>query len=112
MPYINIRMTKDTTKDEKLAIKADCGKAIELFPGKSESWLMVDITNNENMFFQGKEGNCAFIEVKIFGTVSPAASEKFTAAMCDIMNKYGIPANRVYVRYEGGTDWGWNGSNF
>jgi len=112
MPYINIRTTKKMTEAEVLSVKAECGKAIALFPGKSESWLMVDISSNEDMFFKGIKGDCAFVEVKIFGDVSPASAEKFTAGMCRIMSNVGIPADRTYVRYEGGTSWGWNGSNF
>ena len=36
-----------------------------------------------------------------------------TAEICRIMNdELGIPADKVYVKYQGVSDWGWNGRNF
>lgn len=112
MPFVNVKMTKKLAENEKTALKTEIGKAIAIFPGKSESWLMCGIEDGKDMYFQGKAGNCAFIEVKLFGAVQPAASDSFTAKMCEIMDSFDIPSDRVYVRYEGGQLWGWNGGNF
>lgn len=112
MPFVNVKLTEKLAPEMKTALKADLGRAIALFPGKSESWLMCNIEDGKDMFFQGKPGDCAFVEVKLFGSVQAAASDKFTAEMCRLLEGFGIPANRVYVRYEGGELWGWNGSNF
>ena len=112
MPFVNVKLSKKLAPEAKTELKADLGNAIALFPGKSESWLMCNIEDEKDMFFQGKAGDCAFVEVKLFGSVSESASDRFTAEMCRLMGNFGIPANRVYVRYEGGDLWGWNGSNF
>lgn len=112
MPFINVKTNKTLTAENKVELKADLGEAIALFPGKSESWLMCEIEDGKSMFFGGSDKPCVFAEVKIFGSVNDASSEKFTAKFCDIMANFGISADRVYVRYEGGTDWGWNNSNF
>lgn len=112
MPFIDVKLTKTLVPEKKDELKAQLGSAIALFPGKSESWLMCNIDDGKAMYFQGKGGDCAFVEVKLFGAVSAGAADKFTAEMCNIMEKYGIPSERVYVRYEGGESWGWNGSNF
>ena len=112
MPYINVKASKTFTPEEKIELKKACGKAIECFRGKTESWLMVDISSNEDMYFRGEKGDCAFIEVKVFGNPSSAECEAFTAEITEVMKKHSIPAERLYVRYEGGTLWGWNGSDF
>ena len=89
-------------------------KAISLFPGKTESWLMCNIEADKNMYLAGDNSDdCAFLEVKLFGNVDKAAADKFTAEICAYLNEsLSVSPDRVYVRYEGGTDWGWNGSNF
>ena len=112
MPFINVKLTEKLTPADKDAVKAELGRLITVFPGKSESWLMCDIEDAQDMYFQGRGGSCAFAEVKLFGGVSAPSSDKFTAGLCELMKKYGIPSDRVYVRYAGGENWGWNGSNF
>lgn len=112
MPFIDVKTTKKLADSEILAIKAELGEMISLFPGKSESWLMCCVSGGQNMFFKGSDEDCVFAEVKIFGGIDSSSAEKFTAAFCKLFAKYGVSPSRAYVRYEGGTDWGWNGGNF
>lgn len=112
MPFIDARISKKLTDEEIINLKADLGKAIAVFPGKSESWLMVNIEDGKKMFFKGSDEDCAFAEVKLFGSADASFSDKFTARFCDFMENLGISPDRVYVRYEGGNLWGWNGANF
>ena len=36
-----------------------------------------------------------------------------TGKVCGILNDtLGIPGDKVYVTYQGFSDWGWNGRNF
>ena len=112
MPYIDVK-TNAKLQDKQIEdIKAELGKAITVFPGKSETWLMCGLSQVDNMFFQGNGDVCAFVEVKLFGSVDESASSDFTRIICDVLAEHGIPASRVYVRYEGGTQWGWNNGNF
>ena len=46
MPYINLKTTTKVTEEKAEILKAKFGKAIESFPGKTESWLMVGIEDN------------------------------------------------------------------
>ena len=112
MPFITSKTNVKLTKENIISLKDFYGDAISFFPGKSESWLMCEIEEGKYMFFQGSEAPCAFVEIKLFGSVDKASSEKFTSAVCKKFTALGVPADRVYVRFEGGTDWGWNGSNF
>ncbi len=114
MPFIDVSVSKKLTPDIETAIKAALGDAIALFPGKSEAWLMCRISDGEHMWFKGtNDGDSAFVEVKLLGSVDPAGAERFTARMCEILEKeVGIAPSRTYVRYTGGGDWGWNGGNF
>lgn len=114
MPYIDVKITKSITDSEKIAIKTELGNAIKLFPGKSEEWLMCNIEDKRAMWFQGNNNkDYAFVEVKLFGDIDKAASQRFTAELCDYFSsELSISPTEVYIRYECGTDWGWNGNNF
>ncbi len=114
MPFIDVKLTKKVNDAEAEAIKSELGKMIEVFPGKSENWLMCCIDGDKKIYFRGDASeDSAFIEVKLFGGVNPDSADKFTALICDFFkNTLNIDSSRVYVRFEGGNDWGWNGSNF
>lgn len=112
MPFINIKTSVHLSDGDVTSLKSELGQLISVFPGKSESWLMCEIESGRKLFFQGSDAPCAFAEVKLFGAVSDSASENFTKKLCSVLEKYNIEPGRVYVRYEGGTSWGWNGSNF
>ena len=114
MPYIDIKLTKSISDADTTKLKAQLGEMIEAFPGKSESWLMCNISDNQKIWFKGDNStDSAFAEVKLFGAVNSECADKFTALLCEYLeSNLSIPSSRIYVRFEGGTDWGWNGSNF
>ncbi len=114
MPYIKLSPTAPVNGPTAEAIKADLGKAIECFPGKTERWLMVEIAPDRQIWFAGKnDSDAAMVDVALLGDVQPAASERMTAEICRILQtRRGIAPDRVYVKYGGYANWGWNGANF
>lgn len=114
MPCIETKVNVKIPKEKEEAIKAKYGKAIELIPGKSESWLMVTFEDEAKMYFKGSnDGGIAFVEVKLFGKASADAYSKLTGAITDILNEeLGISPSKIYVKYEEVANWGWNGNNF
>ena len=114
MPFINSKISIKITSEEKDIIKTKLGSAIELIPGKSEDWLMVGFEDECSLYFKGKASEkIAFIEVKIFGTTSKEAYSMLTSEICNIYNDVlGIPKDKIYVKYEEVSNWGWNGNNF
>lgn len=114
MPFINSKVSVTLTKKQKEELKTELGKAITLIPGKSESWLMLGFEDNYCLYFKGEAfEKIAFVEVKIFGTTTSDAYDKLTAAICDIFNKVlGIDSDKIYVKYEEVSHWGYNGFNF
>ena len=112
MPYIHARINREYDAAAADAFKSEMGKAITVFPGKSESWLMVGIEKCD-LRFAGNDAPAAMVEISLFGRVESAAAGKMTAKVCDSMEKYfGIAADRVYVKYTPVEEWGWNGSDF
>ena len=113
MPFIDVKLSKKITNDEKEKLKTELGKSIKILH-KPESYLMVGICDNYDLYFAGnKLENGAFVAISIFGNVNSDCSESMTSAVCDILNKqFNIAGSDVYVTYSGIADWGWNGSNF
>lgn len=113
MPFINVKTNTTVNKDKERAVKSALGQAITVIPGKSESWLMVEIEADKTIYFKGNDAPAAMVEVSVFGSANSAAFNKLTAAICTILNEnLGIDQSRIYVKYEATSDWGWNGSNF
>ncbi len=112
MPFINVKTNINI--NDKDSVKAELGKLIEIIPGKSEAWLMVNIEDNENLYFKGdKNTPNLFVEVKIYGNVSNSILDKFTQEATKSFNKLlGINPSRIYIKYELVENWGWNGNNF
>lgn len=112
MPFINVR-TNNNLSDSKEIIKSELGKAITAIPGKSEGWLMVEISDNLDMYFKGTDEPCAMFEVAIFGKASDNAYDDLTRRLCFVSEKYlGVSPDRTYVKYTEIEHWGYNNFNF
>lgn len=114
MPFINSKVSVKLTEDKKENIKRQLGDAITIIPGKSERWLMVGFEDCCELYFQGNnDAPSAFVEVKIFGKASHDCYNRLTGKICSILqSELGIQPDRIYVKYEEVSEWGWNGSNF
>lgn len=114
MPCIETKVNVKISKEKEEIIKNKLGKAIELIPGKSESWLMLSFEDQCKLYFKGtNEPGIAFVEVKLFGSANKNAYAKLTSVITNILNEeLNISADRIYIKYEEIEYWGWNGSNF
>ena len=114
MPFINTKVNTVISKESELVLKEKLGEAISIIPGKSEQWLMLGFEDNARLYFRGNgEDKMAFVEVKVFGGENKAACNELTARICEIYNDVlGIDKDKIYVKYETISNWGWNGGNF
>lgn len=114
MPYINLKTTKKVSPEKCESLKTAFGKAIECFPGKTEAWLMVGIEDGAKLWFKGDASkDSAIVDVDLLGSVSKDGSSAMTKEMCNILcEELGISPDRIYIKYTGFADWGWNGNNF
>ena len=113
MPFIDARLTMPAEAEIKEKLKTEFGKTMSII-GKPETYLMVGITDNYDLWMGGKKlDKGAYVSVSLLGNASGEAYEKMTAAICEILNReLGIPVSGIYVTYHPVSDWGWNGSNF
>ena len=114
MPFINSKVNVKTTLKQRQDIKERLGKAISIIPGKSESWLMLDLEDDQNMYFRGDNKEpIAFVSVNMYGSPAPLAFEKMTAEITEIFGDVlGVKPDHMYIKYAASMDWGWNGGNF
>ncbi|MCQ2463848.1 MAG: phenylpyruvate tautomerase MIF-related protein, partial [Clostridia bacterium] len=73
-----------------------------------------NLEDNCRLWFKGhRDGQTAYVEVSLFGSASDSQYERMTGAITEIIgSELSIPANRIYVKYEEASTWGWSGSNF
>ncbi len=113
MPYIEIKTNVSVTDDKIKTINALLGSEIELLPGKSEKWLMNCIAGESKMSFAGDPSPCAIAEVSLFGKASADAYDALTASLCEKLSEaLSVPTDRIYIKYEEVSTWGWNCENF
>lgn len=112
MPFIEVK-TNQNLSETKTIIKSELGRAITAIPGKTESWLMVEIKDKLDMYFQGSDEPCAMFEIAIFGKASDDAYDDLTKRICAVSEKYlGVSPDRTYVKYSEIDHWGYNNFNF
>ena len=114
MPFIETKTSVAVSKEQLVALKEAFAKAIEIIPGKSEQWLMLNTVGDCNMSFRGDmDTPCAMIKVEIFGKAKDGEYDRLTEEICRVASEIlAIPSDRIYVRYEEVYHWGYDGFNF
>ena len=113
MPFLSLKTNQNISEEGKIALKKEFGKLISILPGKSESWLMVQISDKKDMFFKGSSEPCVMIHLDIYGGANSASLEEFTSKATSYVSKVlKIDPSRIYLSYFETSKWGYNGSNF
>lgn len=113
MPFINTNTNVKISDEKRKILKSKLGSAIELL-GKSENWLMLSFDDECQMYFKGEDNfPMAFVDISVFGKSEDDACENMTRELCRIFNEVlGISPDKLYVKYSGTNQWGWNNMNF
>lgn len=113
MPYIEIKTNTEVKPAAVNALNSVFHLIIGQIPGKTEAKLMFSVEGGLDMFFAGSDSPCAIATVSLFGASTREAYDEFTASLTEyIQNIFGIPASRIYVKYEEVSTWGRGGKNF
>ena len=114
MPFIETKTTLPLTEEKIYALKNAYGKDIEIIPGKTEEWLMLNFTGDCKMAFRGDDTKpTAMIEVSILGKATRDTYDKLTNKLCkDVSEILGVSPDRIYIKYSEHSVWGYDGINF
>lgn len=111
MPYIAINTSKPLSEAQKDELKTALGEKITVIPGKSESRLMVDISDNHTMYLAGEKRELAYVDVKCYGATEFENQKAFTEVVFEIVQRVtGLPQNGIYLTYSEFANWGTLGS--
>jgi len=113
MPYIEVKTNKHVSDELAHRISNAMDRLITILPGKTKDWLMTEVKGDCHLTFGGSDAPCILVNVSLFGKSTPEAYEKLTAAICDELRwTLDIVEERMYVKYEEVSTWGWNRTNF
>ena len=74
---------------------------------------MLGFEGDCGLWFKGSDAPAAIAEVKLYGRASSSAYNALTGKLTEIISDVlGVPAGRIYVKYEEVEYWGLGGSNF
>ncbi|MBR1693731.1 MAG: hypothetical protein IJ711_13310 [Lachnospiraceae bacterium] len=111
MPFIKSKISIPLSKEQETELKTRMGQAIELIPGKSEEYLLLEFEDNCHLWLRGRNDEpIVYIEAAIFGNEPHYGYDSFTAEITHIFSEllHTKPEN-IYVKYEDITAWGVRG---
>ena len=113
MPYIHTTVSTPIPAETQKQLAKKLGEAITLISGKTERWLMLNFTENAPLYFNGSDAPAAMVEVELLGSADNTEYDALTGKLCRLVSEQlAIPSDRIYVKYEEITHWGWNNANF
>jgi phenylpyruvate tautomerase PptA (4-oxalocrotonate tautomerase family) len=113
MPFIRTNTNVAVSAETAGRLSEQLGAAIRLIPGKTESWLMLEVNGGKQMFFAGSDAPLVLAEVTIYGHADDKAYDALTGKLTEIYAEtLAVSPDRIYVKYAETDHWGWNGSNF
>lgn len=108
MPFIDVHFSGAITPAQETALKEGLGQAIALIPGKTETSLMMQFTDNCRLWLGGRqEGPIAFVNVMLYGSSTKDAYQRFSGTAIPLLEKE-LGAKKVYLKFEEVPNWFWN----
>ncbi|MBN4076716.1 hypothetical protein JYT48_00405 [Mariprofundus ferrooxydans] len=104
----NIKVT------DKTAFLSRCSAQVAVALAKSESYVMIKLSDQQPMLFAGSDAPLAFLELKSLG-LSTAQTASLSAELCAFMHaELGIDSARIYIEFTAPERamFGWKGGTF
>ena len=98
MPFIKVKTSCPITNEQEVRIKSLMGKAIELVPGKSEEYLLLEFEDNCRLWLRGHNDEpIAYIEAAIFASESHRGFNTLTSELTKIFEEIlNIQKDHIY----------------
>ena len=112
MPCLLLQTNVDVA--DKIAFITRCSSLLAKALGKPESYVMINVSDNNPMLFAGSAAPLAYLELKSLGLNSAQAPE-LSAKLCNFMHhELGIDSARIYIEFAAPERamFGWKGGTF
>ncbi|MBQ8037819.1 MAG: hypothetical protein IJ268_12580 [Proteobacteria bacterium] len=102
MPFFILKTNQTIDDETATEIKTAFGKAIELVPGKSEQYLLLEIQDRCKIYLRGSDREpIAYITASIFGNESHLGYAELTDAITRILQTIlHIPSHNIYIKFD------------
>ncbi len=100
--------------DDKLALAKSASRSVADLLGKPESYVMVQIEDDQCLIFGGEESPCALLQLKSLGLPENSTAD-FSSRLCHFINEQtGISSQRIYIEFSNPQRhmWGWDQRTF
>lgn len=112
MPFISVSTANHLETSQKEDIKTALGELITILPNKTEKVLMIDISDDHTMYFNGKTmDNCAYLDVRLYKESSLESKEELTKALYKMLDDIvGLKEDQIYITFGEYATWGTMGT--
>ena len=112
MPFLNLK-TNITLKNKNEFAEAASNTLANML-GKPESYVMVNIEDNQCLMFAGNHQPCAHIKIKSLG-LDENQTSVFSKQLCEFVeSQTPIKSDRIYIEFHSPARhmWGWDKRTF
>jgi phenylpyruvate tautomerase PptA (4-oxalocrotonate tautomerase family) len=112
MPYISINVSQKITDEQKTDIKTKLGSIIDVIPSKTEEVLMINIADDQKMFFRGKPlASGAFMQISLYKPAPHESKKEFVEKAFGIFKDVlSAEPKDVFITVNEYENWGANGT--
>ena len=115
MPTVKLTISKKFDRNEKENLALELTSIVAKEIGKPESVTQAIVEDDATVSFGGNFlAPSAFLVVMSIGGLNHDVCKRLSAALCGLLGKYGVSAQRIYINFteKKGPDWGWNSNTF
>ena len=108
------RLSTNIAIEDKDDFLSQASTLVASILAKPESYVMIQLSDQQTMSFAGTSEPLAFCELKSLGLNSSQTAE-LSKQLCDFLNaKLGIEVSRIYIEFSSPERamFGWNGGTF
>ncbi len=111
MPSIKIETSANITAQDQEKLALEISSACAAWLNKPEKVIQVRIASGMTISFGGTVcKDSAFVVIALIGSIAAETKAVLPERFAAILGKYGISANRIFLRYmeSEASAWGWN----
>ena len=114
MPLLSVETNALVSEEQQRSFIKAASQTVAEILGKPESYVMVKLTQNQNMLFAGNDDALAHLKLKSLG-LPEDKTQQYSASLCEIVNQHlNVNTDRIYIEFSNPPRhmWGWNKTTF